>query len=85
MKLVLESCGEKKICVIREIRAFTEATLKDSKDLAETPGAVVFDGPGRVGYRFHKALLAQGARVTIAVGGNPVSRWLRALADWIEG
>ncbi len=85
MRLVLVKAGERRINVIREIRSFTGATLKDSKDMSETPGAVIFDGPGNIGHKFRRALVAQGASVEVKGSPNPLPRWLRNLADWIEG
>lgn len=85
MRLVLVSSGERAINVIREIRSFTGLTLKDAKDLATAPDPIqIFDGPGRVGVRFHKALIAVGATVRIESARNPLPRWLRKLADWMD-
>lgn len=85
MKLILLSAGDRRISVIKEIRAFTGLGLKDAKDLSEKRDAILFDGPGRIGHRFHKALLKVGATVEIKHTWNPLPRLLRALADWIEG
>lgn len=84
MRLFLVNSGERRINVIREIRSFTGKTLKDAKDLSESPGALLFDGPGSAGHKFRRALLAQGAEIEVKGSANPLPRWLRTLADWIE-
>lgn len=84
MRIFLTDAGERRINVIREIRSFTGATLKDAKDLSETPNALLFDGRPRDAAKFLKALKAVGATVSADHGPNPIPRWLRALADWIE-
>lgn len=85
MQIILVDAGERRISVIREIRSFTGKTLKDSKDLSETRGALLYDGRSRDGIKFLKALHAAGASVQASHGPNPIPRWLRKLADWIEG
>jgi large subunit ribosomal protein L7/L12 len=85
MRLFLIRAGERRINVIREIRSFTGSTLKDAKDMSEGTNVLLFDGPSRVGRRFEKALAAQGAVTEVKGNPNPIPRWLRNLADWIEG
>lgn len=45
--VILESAGDKKIQVIKEVRGLTSLGLKDAKDLAETQGAKVLEQVGK--------------------------------------
>jgi len=45
--VMLESSGEKKIQVIKEIRAITTLALKDAKDLVDSAPVVVKEGIGK--------------------------------------
>lgn len=85
MRLILMSAGERTISVIKEIRSFTGSTLKDAKDMATAPDPVqIYDGPAKHGMVFRAALVTAGATVRIEGARNPLPRWLRALADWLD-
>jgi len=63
--LVLESCGDKKIDVIKEIRAITGLGLKEAKDLADNGGNVK-EGMNKKDAEEAKAkLAAAGAKVAL--------------------
>ncbi|MDX6306956.1 MAG: large subunit ribosomal protein [Nocardioidaceae bacterium] len=64
--VVLESAGEKKIQVIKEVRSLTSLGLKEAKDLVEAaPKAVLERVPKDAAAKAREALEAAGATVTV--------------------
>jgi large subunit ribosomal protein L7/L12 len=64
--VILEAAGEKKINVIKEVRAITSLGLKEAKDLVEAaPKAVVEKVDKAAADKAKDALEAVGAKVTI--------------------
>ncbi len=64
--VVLASAGEKKIQVIKEIRAVTTLGLKEAKDLVESAPKTVKEGvPKDEAEKIKKQLEAQGAKVEL--------------------
>jgi large subunit ribosomal protein L7/L12 len=64
--VVLEAAGEKKIQVIKEVRALTNLGLKEAKDLVEsTPKPVLEKVAKDVAEKAKEALEAAGATVTL--------------------
>jgi len=64
--VVLKSGGDKKINVIKEVRAITGLGLKEAKDLVEAGGKVVKEGvPKDEAAKIKKQLEDQGAQVEI--------------------
>jgi len=64
--VVLKSAGEKKIQVIKEIRAITSLGLKEAKDLVEgAPGTVKEGVSKQEAEEIKKKLEAQGAAVEL--------------------
>jgi len=64
--VILEAAGEKKINVIKEVRAITSLGLKEAKDLVEAaPKAVVEKVDKAAAEKAKDALEAAGATVTI--------------------
>ena len=62
----LESAGEKKIQVIKEVRALTNLGLKEAKDLVEAAPKVVLEKVARdAAAKAKDALEAAGASVTV--------------------
>ncbi|MEV6865978.1 50S ribosomal protein L7/L12 [Streptosporangium subroseum] len=66
-EVILESAGEKKIQVIKEIRALTSLGLKEAKDLVDGAPKSVFDGKvnKEQAEKAKAALEAAGAGVTV--------------------
>lgn len=65
--VVLESAGDKKINVIKEVRAITGLGLKEAKELVETAGAKVREGVEKEeAEKVAKQLTDAGAQVKIA-------------------
>jgi len=65
--VVLESAGDKKIQVIKEVRALTNLGLSEAKALAETAGAKVLEGVNKETAEKAKAQLEEaGATVKLA-------------------
>ncbi|MFC4057700.1 50S ribosomal protein L7/L12 [Planomonospora corallina] len=66
-EVVLESAGDKKIQVIKEIRALTSLGLKEAKDLVDGAPKPVFDGKvnKEQAEKAKAALEAAGASVTV--------------------
>jgi large subunit ribosomal protein L7/L12 len=66
-EVILESAGEKKIQVIKEIRALTSLGLKEAKDLVDGAPKSVFDGKvnKEQAEKAKAALEAAGATVTV--------------------
>ena len=64
--VILESAGDKKIQVIKEVRSLTSLGLKEAKDLVEAaPKAVLEKVPREAAAKAKEALEAAGAAVTI--------------------
>jgi large subunit ribosomal protein L7/L12 len=63
--VVLKSGGEKKIQVIKEVRAITSLGLKEAKDLVEAGGAVKEGVSKQEAEEIKKKLEAQGAVVEL--------------------
>jgi large subunit ribosomal protein L7/L12 len=64
--VVLESSGEKKIQVIKEVRALTSLGLKEAKDLVDAAPKAVLEGVTKEAAEKAKATLeAAGATVTL--------------------
>src|SRR5256885_7939627 len=63
--VILKSGGEKKIQVIKEIRAITNLGLKEAKDLVEAGGAVKEGVSKQEAEEIKKKLEAQGAVVEL--------------------
>jgi large subunit ribosomal protein L7/L12 len=64
--VVLESAGEKKIQVIKEVRSLTSLGLKEAKDLVDSaPKAVVEGATKEAAEKAKEALEGAGATVTL--------------------
>ena len=64
--VVLEAAGEKKINVIKEVRALTSLGLKEAKDLVESaPKAILEKVDKAAAEKAKDALEAAGAKVTV--------------------
>jgi large subunit ribosomal protein L7/L12 len=64
--VILESSGEKKIQVIKEVRALTSLGLKEAKDLVDAAPKAVLEGVAKDAAEKAKATLeAAGATVTL--------------------
>ena len=64
--VVLEGAGEKKIQVIKEVRALTSLGLKEAKDLVDAAPKAVLEGVAKDAAEKAKATLeAAGATVTL--------------------
>jgi large subunit ribosomal protein L7/L12 len=64
--VILDSIGDKKIQVIKEVRALTNLGLKEAKDLVEAAPKVVLEKVARdVAAKAKDALEAAGASVTV--------------------
>jgi large subunit ribosomal protein L7/L12 len=64
--VVLEAAGEKKINVIKEVRALTSLGLKEAKDLVEAAPKAVLEGVDKAAAEKAKlALEGAGATVTV--------------------
>lgn len=64
--VVLKAVGEKKINVIKVVRALTNLGLKEAKDLVETPSATVLTGVSKdAAADAKKQLEAEGAQVDV--------------------
>jgi large subunit ribosomal protein L7/L12 len=65
-QVVLTSAGDKKIQVIKEIRALTNLGLKEAKDLVESAPKVIKDGVNKEeAAKIKAAVEAQGGKVEI--------------------
>ncbi|GAA2130917.1 50S ribosomal protein L7/L12 [Nocardioides bigeumensis] len=65
-EVVLEAAGDKKINVIKEVRALTSLGLKEAKDLVEAaPKTVLENAPKEAAEKAKEALEAAGATVTL--------------------
>ncbi|MCL8024575.1 50S ribosomal protein L7/L12 [Nocardioides bruguierae] len=64
--VVLESAGDKKINVIKEVRALTSLGLKEAKELVEGAPKTVLEGAAKdVAEKAKESLEAAGASVTL--------------------
>jgi large subunit ribosomal protein L7/L12 len=64
--VVLNAAGEKKINVIKVVRALTNLGLKEAKDVVETAGSVILNGVSKEAAQDAKAKLeAEGAQVRV--------------------
>jgi len=64
--VVLEAAGEKKIAVIKEVRALTSLGLKEAKDLVDSAPKAVLEGATKEAADKAKEVLeAAGATVTL--------------------
>ena len=64
--VVLESAGDKKIQVIKEVRGLTSLGLKEAKDLVESAPKAVLEGVNKeTADKAKEALEAAGASVTL--------------------
>jgi large subunit ribosomal protein L7/L12 len=64
--VILEAAGDKKIAVIKEVRALTSLGLKEAKDLVDAAPKAVLEGANKEAAEKAKEVLeAAGARVTI--------------------
>ena len=64
--VVLESAGDKKIAVIKEVRAITSLGLKEAKDLVDGAPKAVLEGATKEAAEKAKAQLEEaGATVTV--------------------
>ncbi len=64
--VILESAGDKKIQVIKEVRALTSLGLKEAKDLVEAAPKVVLEKVARdAAAKAKEALEAAGASVSV--------------------
>jgi large subunit ribosomal protein L7/L12 len=65
-EVVLEAAGDKKINVIKEVRALTSLGLKEAKDLVESaPKAVLENATKEAAEKAKEALEGAGATVTL--------------------
>ena len=65
-EVVLEAAGDKKINVIKEVRALTSLGLKEAKDLVEAaPKPVLERAPKEAAEKAKEALEGAGATVTL--------------------
>ena len=64
--VVLEAAGDKKINVIKEVRALTSLGLKEAKDLVEAAPKAILEGVAKdVAEKAKEALEGAGASVTL--------------------
>ncbi|NJC23176.1 large subunit ribosomal protein L7/L12 [Arthrobacter pigmenti] len=64
--VVLEAAGDKKIAVIKEVRALTSLGLKEAKDLVDGAPKAVLEGANKeTAEKAKEALEAAGATVTL--------------------
>ena len=64
--VVLESAGEKKVQVIKEVRALTSLGLKEAKDLVDSAPKAVLEGANKeAAEKAKEALEGAGATVTL--------------------
>ncbi len=65
-EVVLEAAGDKKINVIKEVRALTSLGLKEAKDLVEAaPKTVLENAPKEAAEKAKEALEAAGATISL--------------------
>ena len=64
--VILESAGDKKIAVIKEVRALTSLGLKEAKDVVDSAPKAVLEGATKeAADKAKEALEAAGATVTV--------------------
>ena len=64
--VILMAAGEKKINVIKVVRALTNLGLKEAKDVVETAGSVILSGVSKEAAQDAKAKLeAEGAQIQV--------------------
>ena len=64
--VILESAGDKKINVIKEVRALTSLGLKEAKDLVEAAPKPILEGVDKAAAdKAKEALEGAGAKVTV--------------------
>ncbi|ALG29663.1 MULTISPECIES: 50S ribosomal protein L7/L12 [Glutamicibacter] len=64
--VVLESAGDKKIAVIKEVRAITSLGLKEAKELVDSAPKALLEGVAKdAAEKAKEALEAAGATVTV--------------------
>ncbi|MGP5046963.1 50S ribosomal protein L7/L12 [Glutamicibacter ardleyensis] len=64
--VVLESAGDKKIAVIKEVRALTSLGLKEAKEVVDSAPKAVLEGAAKeAAEKAKEALEAAGATVTV--------------------
>jgi large subunit ribosomal protein L7/L12 len=64
--VILEAAGDKKIAVIKEVRAITSLGLKEAKDLVDSAPKAVLEGATKeAAEKAKEQLEAAGARVTL--------------------
>lgn len=64
--VILEAAGDKKIAVIKEVRALTSLGLKEAKDLVDSAPKAVLEGANKEAAEKAKEVLeAAGATVTL--------------------
>jgi large subunit ribosomal protein L7/L12 len=64
--VILEAAGDKKINVIKEVRALTSLGLKEAKDLVEAAPKAILEGVAKdVAEKAKEALEGAGASVTL--------------------
>jgi large subunit ribosomal protein L7/L12 len=65
-EVVLEAAGDKKINVIKEVRALTSLGLKEAKDLVEAAPKTILEGVDKAAAdKAKEALEGAGATVTV--------------------
>ena len=64
--VILEAAGDKKIAVIKEVRALTSLGLKEAKDVVDSAPKAVLEGANKeTAEKAKEALEAAGATVTV--------------------
>ncbi|MCC3281216.1 MULTISPECIES: 50S ribosomal protein L7/L12 [Arthrobacter] len=64
--VILEAAGDKKIAVIKEVRALTSLGLKEAKDLVDSAPKAILEGANKeTADKAKEALEAAGATVTL--------------------
>ena len=64
--VILEAAGDKKIAVIKEVRALTSLGLKEAKDLVDSAPKAILEGANKeTADKAKEALEAAGATVTV--------------------
>ncbi|GAA3324101.1 MULTISPECIES: 50S ribosomal protein L7/L12 [Paeniglutamicibacter] len=64
--VILEAAGDKKIAVIKEVRALTSLGLKEAKEVVDSAPKAVLEGATKeAAEKAKEALEAAGARVTV--------------------
>ena len=74
--VILESAGDKKIAVIKEVRALTSLGLKEAKDLVDSAPKALLEGVSKEDAEKAKEQL-EAAGATITLKSSTSSRFLR--------